>query len=164
MYLISLHPGLHIPRTHSCHVVHSNTCRFVQGKNPHFFTVVSPSWQLPSSRQIVVLWYEIPRAQNSIQETPGRLSRTLQHTDKICYQPAPVTLINPGQLTGGCTDTRLEQFCSDGFWEMLLQKKALSQMAPWGHCQTKTLPFFQLWSSLKCCNFFSPPEIALPKL
>lgn len=37
-------------------------------------------------------------------------------------------------------------------------------MAPLGHCQTKTLPFFQLWSLLKCWYFFSPPEIALPKL
>lgn len=33
-------------------------------------------------------------------------------------------LMNPGQFIEGCTDTWLEQFCSDSFWEMLLQKKA----------------------------------------
>lgn len=51
--------------------------------------------------------------------------------------------MNLVQFIEGTTDIWLEQFCSDAFWEIFLQKKPLSQMVLLGHSQTnKDITFY----------------------
>lgn len=115
MYLVSLHPGFCISRFLPCWpqqhlLIHSEE---------HPFFDVPLSWQLPSSRQLLVHSLGTQHHSKDTWRTFSILTTHKQHMLRTSPR-LTVTLMSLGQFIGS-TDTWLEQFCSDDFGRYLFR-------------------------------------------